>query len=88
MRTRSKQQTIDGDILSALTYTIAEYEGKDPLDLTPPLNHVIDMDAIKALLERPGSRATGGPVELRFTYHGYEVHADSTGRVWIPDAEE
>ena len=48
---------------------IADREGVDPLELSPPLNAVIDGDAIEALF----AGENRDQVELEFTYADHRV---------------
>ncbi len=57
-----------------VVWAVAEETGADPTSL-PPLNHVIDTDALNALF-RPASNVgrPGRPdCELRFSYAGQDV---------------
>ena len=53
---------------------IADREGCDPCELKPPLYETIDLDALESLF-----RSRHG--EVRFTYLGYHVIAQSDGSV-------
>lgn len=48
---------------------IADREGVDPVELSPPLNTVIDGDAVEALF----AGGNGDQVELEFTYADHRV---------------
>lgn len=69
-----------------IVHRIADLEGVDPTELTPPLYSVIDPDALDSLFHSPtiGESQTSGHV--RFTYCSYEVHVRSDGRVSISEA--
>lgn len=61
----------------AVVMAVAAREGVDPTELSPPLNDVVDPDALDALFagtDDPGSR-------LSFTYRGYSVEVHSDGHV-------
>jgi hypothetical protein len=62
---------------------VASREGTDPTELTPPLNTVVDPDALDALFAGVPSRLDRGSV--RFDYLGYEVEVSSDGRVRVDD---
>ena len=55
---------------------VASAEGRDPLDLDPPLYHAINPDALEALF-----RNTTG--EVTFTYLGYTVHIAPDQKVTV-----
>lgn len=52
-----------------LVAKIAGREGVDPIDLTPPINSSIDIDALKKLFD--GDK--DGFVRIEFTYGGHRV---------------
>ena len=56
----------------AVLAAVAEAEGVDEADLTPPLYEAIDPEALDTLV-----RAGGGTLE--FQYHGYTVAVDHEG---------
>lgn len=58
---------------------IAEMEGIDPTEVQPPLNDVIDPEAVDALLDRAGRPAAD--VRLQFTYCDYEVEVAADGAI-------
>lgn len=47
---------------------VARREGIDPIEVSPPLETVIDTDALDALV-----RSDRAPVEIAFEYRGYAV---------------
>ena len=63
----------------AVVLAVAAREGVDPTDLSPPLNDVVDPDALDAIFAETDAR--GG--SLSFTYHGYSVEIHSDGRVHV-----
>lgn len=60
-------------VVESLTMTlvseIAKREGIDPVQLTPPLNTIIDVDALENLLF--GDK--DGFIEVEFTYSGHQI---------------
>lgn len=66
---------------------VAEREGIDPLEVSPPLHDAIDPNALDALFEptASGRRADG---TVSFTYHGYRVRVESDGRIALGDETE
>lgn len=61
-------------VVSEIIERIAEIEGSDPLDLTPPLAESIDPDALEKLV---GS--ADETVEIKFAYYGYTVTVYGNG---------
>lgn len=62
----------------AVITNIAEQEGIDPLDMSPPLYDVLDPEALDRLLE-PRYDGTARPdVDVTFTYRGYTVTVDDS----------
>ena len=66
---------------------VAEREGIDPLEVSPPLHDAIDPAALDALFEptRSGRRDTG---IVSFTYRGHRVRVGSDGRVTLEGGPE
>lgn len=60
---------------------VAERKGVDAMELSPPLESVIDSDALDALFCGALEEATGGRV--RFSYLGYTVVVDAAGDVTV-----
>lgn len=73
--------TRDGEFrvreVESLTTEIVENisltEGVDPLELEPPLQTVIDLDAVEDLMAPTDRVARPGPVSLTFEYGDLEV---------------
>jgi hypothetical protein len=67
--------------------SVAAAEGVDPVELTPPLNDIVDLDALDALFSPVGGvpRAVGR-VEFRYGEHLVVVGADGTVTVEPADA--
>lgn len=57
-----------GSICQAVVEAIAEAEGSDPVELTPPLYQVIDPDSLESLFDN--KQALGKVV---FNYNSYQV---------------
>ena len=66
--------------MERLITAVADEEGVDPVELSPPLAETIDPDALDALLDRadPSSQ-----LEVRFTYWEHEIVARANGDVDI-----
>ncbi|ELY90756.1 HalOD1 output domain-containing protein [Natrialba taiwanensis] len=68
---------------------IATAEGVEPTELEPPLYNVIDPDALDALVQSMADRTNTdfetqtkpARSKIEFTYCGYTVRVDETGRV-------
>lgn len=76
---------IQGESISVrIVQKVAAREGVDPTTLTPPLEHVVDTDALDALF-RPTDRgrATAGTVE--FGYRDYAVTVDASGDIRLTE---
>lgn len=66
---------------------VAEAEGVDPLELTPPLYEVIDPDALDHVFATtPTDNRMDGKVT--FGYNGYEVAVWGSGYVSVKEREE
>ncbi|WP_435348808.1 HalOD1 output domain-containing protein [Haloarchaeobius sp. HRN-SO-5] len=61
---------------------VAEAENADPVEMTPPLNDVVDTDALNRLVD-PESNADPDGLELRFTYRGHDVVVSGDGEVEV-----
>jgi hypothetical protein len=72
-------QTADGFTESAL-FAVADHEGVDPTELTPPLAEVVDPDALDRLL---GSANPREDVTVEFTYRGHDVVVSADGEVTV-----
>lgn len=68
-------------LVSEVIRTVAAYADKEPEDL-PPLNEVIDADALEALFgPRPDGTARQATGEVRFQYAGFLVCVAADGQV-------
>jgi len=66
--------------------SVAEAKGVDPVDLNPPLNDVVDLDALDALFSPVGGvpRSLG---RVEFSYDGYVVVVEGNGSVTVEPAD-
>ncbi|NHN57616.1 MULTISPECIES: HalOD1 output domain-containing protein [Halorussus] len=65
---------------------VSHRENVDPVELQPPLNEVVDLDALDALFASRNGRTTrdaDGHVE--FTYEGYRIWVESDGVIDIDE---
>ena len=78
---QSPVEVSDTDRLSeTIVGIIADLEGVDSTELTPPLYSVIDPDALESLFASTDDPAAG---HVAFRYHGYDVRVASDGAVEI-----
>lgn len=66
-------------LTTSLILEIAEEEGVDPIELSPPLNTVIDLDGLKALFRD----SKDGFVRVEFTYAGHLITIEGDENVHI-----
>ncbi|WP_252699659.1 HalOD1 output domain-containing protein [Natronosalvus vescus] len=66
---------------------VAEAEGVDPLELSPPLYDVIDPDALDQVFA-PTSMESRMEGEVTFSYNGYEVTVCGDGYVTVEERNE
>jgi hypothetical protein len=66
----------DGELSYRLVQRIADAEGVEERALEPPLNEVIDVDALESLFPSDTGIVT-------FEYHGYEVTVTHSERISI-----
>lgn len=64
---------------------VAAREGVDPLDLERPLFESIDPEALDSLVESAVERPGRSPVEIEFSYAGYDVTVTSDGSVDVSE---
>lgn len=70
---------------AAIARAIAEQTGSDPND-GPPLHDFVETDALNVLLTE--SNGNLDAISVSFTYDGYSVYVDGSGRVVVdPDSE-
>lgn len=62
---------------------VAEREGVDPTDLSPPLYDVVDTEALEALFRSTDGAESGDRVRVEFPYGGYDVRVDGSGAVRV-----
>jgi hypothetical protein len=63
--------------------SVAAREGVDPMELEVPLLEVIDPDALDALVRTGNDERNRPPIQVSFTYHGYNVIVTSDGLVHV-----
>lgn len=66
-------------ITVSITSEIADKEGVDPIELEPPLQHAVEMDALTTLVEE----APNEGLRVVFRYQNHEVLVTGGGRVEV-----
>ncbi|MCU4971408.1 hypothetical protein OB955_01460 [Halobacteria archaeon AArc-m2/3/4] len=66
---------------------VAELEGEDPVDLTPPLYDAIDPEALDSLFQSSRFERAETVETVQFTYLGYDVRVQSGGEVIVADTD-
>ncbi|QLD88819.1 hypothetical protein HWV07_07135 [Natronomonas salina] len=76
-----------GGHVESLTAEIVEHvallEDKDPLELQPPLQSVIDLDAVEAIMAPSDNCPRDGAVSLAFEYRDYQVMVERDDDVTV-----
>ncbi|MFC3957611.1 HalOD1 output domain-containing protein [Halovivax cerinus] len=75
-----------GDLGVRIVTEIADREGVDPTGLTPPLQDVVDVDALEALFEPTPTTDRDCVGSVSFTYVGYEVTVAADGAITVENA--
>ena len=65
---------------SRVAERIAEREGIDPVELTPPLYEVLDVEQVARLVTKSNT-----DVRVEFTYLGYRVAIEDQGELVITE---
>lgn len=76
------------NLLQNVVCEIADQEGVDAIDLTPPLYDVIDVEALEVLVTGSPSRHNSPGPTVEFEYCGYTVTIDESAHVSIGDGTE
>jgi|GEM_PF-1844972 len=69
-----------GELGYRIAHLVAEAEETDPLDLTPPLYDVVNLDALQSLF-----RAGSGGGRATFEYLDHRIVVDADGTVSLGD---
>lgn len=72
-------------IVHRIVEEVAEREGVDPLDLNPPLQEVVDIDALEALCINPEKGNSGRYPSVEFLFHGYAVTINGDGSLYVDE---
>ena len=59
---------------------VAEREGVDPVEMSPPLHDAVDLEEVDTLFS-----GADGSLQLAFRYDGYRIVADGSGAIEITD---
>jgi len=62
---------------------ISDFEGVDPVELTPPLYSVIEPEALDALFHPATSGMPHTSGYVQFEYRGYKIRVQSDGEIEI-----
>ncbi|RQG99658.1 HalOD1 output domain-containing protein [Natrarchaeobius oligotrophus] len=62
---------------------VAEREGVDPVELSPPLCRAVDPQALDALVPASGDESDGGLESVTFTYQGYTITVSGDGSITV-----
>lgn len=76
-------QSTTQSLTVAVVEQVANRENVEPLDI-PPLNDVIDPDALEALFDDPETAAD----RVTFNFHGYEVVVEGPEQVQATPLED
>ena len=71
----------------AVIERIAELEGTDPIELTPPLYTAVDPDALDSLFHSATADESNPGGRVSFSYCGYDVTVRSDGEVSVSETD-
>lgn len=75
-----------GSLTLEIVTEVAAQHGVDPIDLEPPLDDIVDTDALEALFSDSLDGTTRETVAVEFTYCGHRVVVDE-GTVHVEAAD-
>jgi hypothetical protein len=70
-------------VSEAVVEAIAEREGISPLEVTPPLYSVVDLEAVEELFHQSSTTGT-----VSFEYAGYTVYVSADGTVSVTERDD
>lgn len=73
--------TIHETVCANVVAEVAALEGVEPTELDRPLQDVVDVDALECLVASAEGDSDSTDLAVTFSYRGYEVTVDGTGRV-------
>lgn len=79
----SELSTIGGAVSYAVVEQVAKFKDEKPGALEPPLNDVIDPDALDSLFAPTGTSARDGTIT--FDYSGCRITVEDTGDIVVRD---
>lgn len=79
----SAEADATGNLSETIVELIADLEGVDPVELTPPLYSVINPDALESLFDTSASDESPPSGHVCFHYCGYEIRVESDGELAI-----
>ena len=71
----------------AVIERIAQLEGTDPIELTPPLYTAVDPDALDSLFHSATTDEPNPSGRVSFAYRGYDVTVRSDGAVSVSETD-
>lgn len=72
-RNQPRNNSSCGSVTEFILEEIAEYEGIDPVEITPQLQTTIDVDALESLFSSTVTGEQPAAIRLEFSYSGYDV---------------
>lgn len=90
--TKSALASLDSESVSeAVVTAVADVKGVSTVEVTPPLYHVIDPDALETLVASMTRRPDDSVGCVEFSYSGYEITITGEGHVSVtpedPDSQ-
>jgi hypothetical protein len=70
-------------VITTVTEAVATREDVDPVELVTPLYDAIDPESLERLLDADDGAARNSPIQVTFTYYGYDVTVRSDGTVTL-----
>lgn len=72
-----------GSVTEIVLEEVAEYEGVDPIEITPRLQAAIDVDALESLFSSTIAGEQSEAIRLEFSYSGYHIVVEDDETVEI-----
>lgn len=84
--TASTEAVATKNLSQEIINRVADREGANPTELTPPLYSAIDPEALDSLFSTTDTGKSQAPGRLQFAYKGYEITVQSDGGVSIAES--
>lgn len=78
-----KEQRGGESVTGRVVREVAEREGVDPIELTPPLNTAVDTDALESMFSDSVSGKRREGIRIEFDYCGYDIVVEGENTVRI-----